>query len=202
MLRAEPLQPGQYCHLYNRGNNGETLFREQRNYVYFLRLYAKCIEPVAETFAYCLLRNHFHFLVRIKDSKDWQCSEHCQSFESFQPSRAFSNLSSTYTKAFNKAYQRTGSLFEKPFKRKLVDSDRYFVALVVYIHSNPKKHNFVDDLTDWLYSSYQAILSDKPSRIQRAGVLEWFGSRPDFEAAHRASMDETLIAPLIVGDWI
>ena len=122
--------------------------------------------------------------------------------ESLDPSRAFSNLFSTYTKALNKAYQRTGSLFEKPFRRKLVDGDRYFVALVVYIHSNPRKHNFVDDLADWHYSSYQAILSDTPSRIQRADVLGWFGSRSGFEAAHRASMDETLIAPLIVGDWI
>ncbi len=138
--------------------------------------------------------------MRIKDwREDWQCSEHCQSL---QPSRAFSTLFSTYTKAFNKAYQRTGSLFEKPFKRKLVDSDRYFVVLVVYIHGNPKKHHFVDDLTDWPFSSYHTILSDKPSRIQRADVLEWFGSRPGFEAAHRTLPDETLIKPLIVEDWI
>ena len=196
MPRPEPLRPGQYYHIYNRGNNGETLFRERRNYLYFLRLYAKYVEGVAETFAYCLLRNHFHFLIRIKD---WLSSEDSQSL---QPSRAFSNLFSTYTKAFNKAYQRTGSLFEKPFKRKLVDSDRYFCALVVYIHGNPQKHHFVDDLTDWPYSSYHAILSDKPSRIQRADVLEWFGSRLGFEAAHRILPDEALIKPLIVEDWI
>jgi hypothetical protein len=55
--------------IYNRGNNGENLFREQRNYPYFLKLYAKHIEPIAETYAYCLLRNHFHLLVKIKDEK-------------------------------------------------------------------------------------------------------------------------------------
>ena len=199
MSKPEPLQYGQYYHIYNRGNNGETLFRERRNYLYFLGLYAKYIEPIAGTFAYCLLRNHFHFLVQIKDwSKDWQCSEHCQSL---QPSRAFSNLFSTYTKAFNKAYQRTGSLFEKPFKRKLVASDRYFVALVVYIHKNPQRHHFVDDLVDWPFSSYHAILSDKPSRIQRADVLDWFGSRSSFQAVHSARLDETSIEPLIMDDW-
>ena len=58
---------------------------------------------------------------------------------------AFANLSSTYTKAFNRAYERTGSLFEKPFRRKLVESNRYFTCLAAYIHRNPQRHGFVDD---------------------------------------------------------
>ncbi|MBN1976347.1 MAG: hypothetical protein JW918_03000, partial [Anaerolineae bacterium] len=62
-----PLEHGQYYHIYNRGNNGENIFIEERNYSYFLGLYAKYIEPIADTFAYVLLRNHFHLLVRIKD---------------------------------------------------------------------------------------------------------------------------------------
>ncbi len=102
MSNLPPLLNDQYYHIYNRGNNSETLFREQRNYPYFLELYVRYIQPVAETYAYCLLKNHFHLLVRIKD---------CQSYP---PSRAFANLFSTYTKAFNRAYQRSGSLFEKP----------------------------------------------------------------------------------------
>jgi putative transposase len=66
MTSPTPLQPGQYYHIYNRGNNRENVFIEKRNYPYFLKLYARHIEPVADTYAYCLLRNHFHFLVRIK----------------------------------------------------------------------------------------------------------------------------------------
>ena len=113
MSKPEPLQYGQYYHIYNRGNNGETLFREQRNYPYFLKLYANYIEPVAATYAYCLMSNHFHLLVRIKEYEE--CKKVCQSLKDWQtyeavyPSRAFSNLFSTYTKAFNKSYQRTGS---------------------------------------------------------------------------------------------
>ena len=60
-MTIQPLQFGQYYHIYNRGNNRENLFAEQRNYPYFLKLYAKHILPVAKTFAYCLLPNHFHF---------------------------------------------------------------------------------------------------------------------------------------------
>jgi hypothetical protein len=114
MPRPEPLLHGQYYHIYNRGNSGETLFCEERNYPYFLKLYAQTIEPVAQTYACCLMPNHFHFLVRVKDFKDWQPSEDCQSCRSLAASHAFAVLFSTYTKAFNKAYQRTGSLL--PFQ--------------------------------------------------------------------------------------
>jgi len=188
MSKLEPMQHDQYYHIYNRGNNGEVLFREQRNYLYFLNLYARYIEPVAETYAYCLMNNHFHLLVRIED---------CRSYEA---SHAFANLFGTYTKAFNKAYQRMGSLFEKPFRRNLVDCDRYFTYLVVYIHRNPHKHGLVRDFRAWPHSSYPAILSNCPSRLQRAAVLDWFDNRSDFEGAHLTLVDEAVIEPLIVGD--
>jgi len=68
MKTTAPLQPGHYYHVYNRGNNREDLFREERNYRYFLQLYARHVLPIAITFAYCLLRNHFHFLVRIRET--------------------------------------------------------------------------------------------------------------------------------------
>ena len=63
-MANEPLQYGCHYHIYNRGNNRENLFVERRNYPYFLKLYTKHIQPVAETFAYCLLQNHFHFAIR------------------------------------------------------------------------------------------------------------------------------------------
>jgi putative transposase len=61
------LEPGAYYHIFNRGINRTNIFLEERNYAYFLNLYAKHVEPTTETFAYCLLRNHSHLLVRIKD---------------------------------------------------------------------------------------------------------------------------------------
>jgi len=188
MIKREPLQYGEYYHIYNRGNNRELLFREDRNYPYFMKLYRKYIAPIAETFCYCLLPNHFHILVRIRDFED--CKEDCQSFKDWQsyshiyPSRAFSKLFSTYTKAFNKSYNRTGSLFEKPFKRKLIEDDRYFTSLVVYIHRNPQRHGYVSNFKDWSHSSYKVILSDKPTLLMRDTVLNWFGGRKGFEEIH------------------
>ena len=218
MPGPEPLQPGEYYHIYNRGIDGEVLFREVRNYHHFLRLWAKYIEPVADTYAYCLLSNHFHFLIRIKqeetgpilkigpvlDGEEDQTGPVSKTGPVSGPvlsvSRQFNNLFIAYAKAFNKAFDRTGSLFESPFKRRRIDSDRYFVTLVVYIHRNPEKHGFVDDFRRWPYSSYQAILSTRATRIQRAAVLDWFGGAAAFEEMHTARVDEALIEALIVDD--
>jgi hypothetical protein len=117
-------------------------------------------------------------------------------------SRQFNNLFIAYAEAFNKAYDRTGGLFESPFKRRLVDSDRYFAALVAYIHRNPQKHGFVDDFRDWPYSSYHAVLSMQSTRIQRAAVLDWFDGPAGFKEAHALLVDEAIIEPLIADDGL
>jgi len=198
---SEPLIPGCYYHIYNRGNNGENIFREERNYRYFLQLYAKYIQPIAETYAYSLLFNHFHTMARMRDEaelKELSSSEELSSYLSQQ----YANLFGTYTKAMNKAYQRTGSLFENPFERKRVDRDNYFTYLVAYIHRNPQTHGLVDDFRAWPWSSYGAILSEKPTKVMRADVLEWFGGQAAFVDAHLMEVNERLIAPLIVDDFV
>jgi putative transposase len=66
MQKTVSLEYGKYYHIYHRGNNRENIFFEEKNFEYFLKLYVKYIVPVADTYAYCLMKNHFHFLVRIK----------------------------------------------------------------------------------------------------------------------------------------
>ena len=63
-----PLSPGNTYHIYNHANGFENIFENEGNYVYFLKKYAEFISPIADTFAYALMPNHFHFLVRIKPS--------------------------------------------------------------------------------------------------------------------------------------
>lgn len=62
-----PLQPGFYYHIYNHANGSENLFLNDENYNFFLKRYTSYIMPVDDTFAYCLMPNHIHFLVRIKE---------------------------------------------------------------------------------------------------------------------------------------
>lgn len=199
---ASVLQPGQYYHIYNRGNNRENIFVSDENYRYFLKLYAAHIEPVADTYAYCLLKNHFHVLVRIKaDHNLTSLGETDLSGLPRTPNQSFSNLFNAYAKAFNKAYQRTGALFQRPFSRILVTSEVYFRRLVTYIHQNPQKHGFVADFREWPYSSYQAHLSDKASRLQCGAVLAWFDGHQNFIAAHQTAVDDQPIRALIRDDF-
>jgi REP element-mobilizing transposase RayT len=70
MNTKQPLEYDSYFHIYNRGINGEDLFLETSNYEHFLNLYSKYIDPIAETYAWCLMKNHFHFLVRIRSENE------------------------------------------------------------------------------------------------------------------------------------
>jgi REP-associated tyrosine transposase len=196
MFKPVPLQHGQFYHVYNRGNNRQALFVEERNYRYFLTLYARHVEPVAETYAYCLLPNHFHFLVRIQDLTGLQDLSGLK-----LPSQCFSNLFNAYARAFNKAYGRTGSLFQRPFGRVPVTSDAHFVWLIAYIHRNPQKHGLVDDFGGWPYSSYHTFLSTKATRLKRDDVLAWFEGAAGFQAFHRQQIAASQIAPLVAEDF-
>mgnify|MGYP000552757306 CR=1 FL=1 len=184
MPSPTPLEYGTYYHIYNRGNNREDIFIESRNYLHFLRLYERHISPVVETYAYCLLKNHFHFLVRIKDE------ETLETLKVSTPSQHFSNFFNAYTKAMNKAYGRTGSLFQHPFRRIIVQDEAHLLRLVTYIHQNPQKHRFVEDFRVWKYSSYHACISDNPTQVQCDTVLAWFGGKAGFIAAHQVKVDE------------
>ncbi|MCA9950988.1 MAG: hypothetical protein KDE48_15155 [Anaerolineales bacterium] len=200
-MSIKPLRFGQYYHIYNRGNNRENLFVQQRNYLYFLQRYTQYILPVAETFAYCLLPNHFHFAIRTRTEEEqetyWR-EQICLFLENKQiskpifklipPSQAFKNMFIAYTRAFNRATDRTGTLFERPFHRKPVDNHTYLITLINYIHQNPQKHGLIDDFRDWKWSSYRAYGSDQPSNIQREEVMAWFGGHDNFAEAHQTDL--------------
>ena len=196
MSKPTPLQYGKYYHVYNRGNNRENIFIDDRNYPHFLELYTKYVEPVADTYAYCLLRNHFHFLVRIKTMEEQETPR------VLRPSQQFGNLFNAYAKAINKAHGRTGSLFQNPFGRAEVASAAHLLWLVVYIHLNPQRHGFVDDFRTWTYSSYQAMVSAKPTRLRRDDVLGWFDGLDGFELSHRRDVPGYRVASLVLEDFV
>ncbi len=207
MTSPAPLLYDTYYHIYNRGNNRENIFIQEGNYVHFLNLYGKYIPPIADTFAYCLLRNHFHFLIRIKseqeiletlkvfhsdhdhgrqsaDNNGGILDRSGRPLESSHPSKHFSDFFNAYAKAINKAYCRSGSLFQHPIGRVMITSDRQFGNVIAYIHSNPQKHKFTDDFRSWKYSSYGLILSGRPGVIQRDAVIEWFGGEQQYIRLH------------------
>jgi putative transposase len=105
------------------------------------------------------------------------------------------------TKAINKAYRRTGSLFEHPFERIEVSSEQYLLRLVIYIHHNPQTHGLIADFRDWPYSSYHALCDTRHTHLCRDSVLAWFGSLAQLAAAHRCSDDDPRFAALCLEDF-
>ena len=106
-----------------------------------------------------------------------------------------------YSKGINKAYERSGALFERPFRRIVVDSENYFSHLVVYIHRNPQRHGLIADFRAWPYTSYGTMLSDKATHLRREEVLAWFGGRSAFEAVHTIGTEDALPEPLLLEEW-
>jgi REP element-mobilizing transposase RayT len=180
------LAPDTYYHIFNRGINKEILFKEKRNYNYFLNKYLKFISPIAKTYAFCLLKNHFHFLICtrsedilkkfIPEGKDYS-SEQIISLQ-------FSHLFNSYAQAINKRFSRTGGLFETPFRRIEINEEHYLIQLIAYIHLNPLKHGFTKDYVNYLYSSYQLLLAGKSKILETNTVMNWFGGPQLFSSFH------------------
>lgn len=195
-----PLEKGNYYHIYNRGNNGNDVFFDSANYLHFLKLYAKYIAPIAETYAWCLLKNHFHFLIYTKLNHeiihdDLKYST-IQATSEVDPSKQFGFLFNAYTQAVNKKFGRTGSIFENPFVRKLVNSESYLKNLIFYINNNPIHHGITNDINNYRWSSYNSVLSDKPTKINRAAILELFGGKESFIEYHFGTNNLTDITNL------
>lgn len=191
-IRNQPLIPGSYFHIYNRGLNSRKVFFERENCRYFLQQYEKYVSPFVQTFAYCLLNNHFHFLVQVKEERVIQqvCGDENQKPLYWYVSNAFSSWLKSYTQAVNKRYLFTGPVFERPFKRIEVNSDEYFTRLVTYIHQNPVKHCVRKEFETYPFSSYQSIIQTaNQTNLEREKLLNWFGGLDAFVECHNIPVE-------------
>ncbi len=193
---------GGIFHVYNRINNKELLFKSADNRTYFLKQYQKYLYPFLDTFCWNLLPNHFHFLVQIKTA------EEIKKYLQTLPSRELKPMEkkylagnattelllelewkrffTSYAMAFNKQHERKGNLFQRPFKRVEVMKESHFTQAIIYIHANAQHHKLCKDFTDYIWSSWHTILSDKPTHLKREEVLGWFGGRQQFIDVHKS----------------
>ena len=141
-------------HIYNQGNNKEKLFYSEDDYLHYLKLFRKNVFPHCQVIAYCLMPNHFHFLIHAtEDSVKIKKVGHLQVSEL---SNGFRLLQSQYAQYINKQTNRTGSLFRQKIKAKcLRDGDEHYgYTAFHYIHQNPIKALLVKRLEDWRFSSF------------------------------------------------
>lgn len=189
--KAEILVPETCYHVYNRANGSEKLFLSEENYRYFLQKYAEYISPIADTFCYCLMPNHFHFLLRIRKEEELKTLEAFPKFGTLEKllSKQFSNFFSAYTQAFNKHHGRMGSLFMKNFNRKAVKDKAYFKKLVHYIHYNPVEAGCCENPKSWKHSSYPLLITNQATFLKRSELIDWFGDLDNFVRYHTSQPD-------------
>jgi putative transposase len=155
-------EAGKIFHVYNRGNNQQRIFFERENYLFFLRKVRKHVLPHGDLLAYCLMPNHFHFLIVVKPSSPFPSNGFAPSDgngeEDVDPlalNLGIAVLLRSYTQAINKQYQRTGSLFQQKTKAKyLTETADYAFICFQYIHQNPLRAGLVAQLEAWEFSSF------------------------------------------------
>lgn len=176
--------PGHYYHLYNRGNNRQNIFFERENYLFFLRQFRLHVAAeAADVIAYCLMPNHYHFLVYLRGA---------------DLSEKMGYLSLSYTKAINKRFQRSGGLFQGPFQSIHVDAEAYLLNLSRYIHLNPVKAGLVQRPEDWDFSSYQEYVERRRGTLpQYQGLQQQAGGATAYQAFVES---ESVLMPAAIQD--
>jgi hypothetical protein len=133
------------------------------------------------------MKNHFHFLIRIKNVDEIITTK------KIEPSQSFSNLFNAYTKAYNKSYNRHGPMFERPFKRKIISNESYFQNLIAYIHNNPVHHAICEHPLNYPWSSYITCITDKKTKLKRSEVIAFFDDLENFKYVHQKKINDLSI---------
>jgi REP element-mobilizing transposase RayT len=161
-------QQGSYYHIFNRGAHQRSIFKDNENYLFALRKIKQYSNQFQHTIiAYWLIPNHYHLLVR--QDGDFKAS--------LLPQQVFNS----YTKAFNKRYNHSGTLFEDSFHIKIIRDTSHLLHLCRYIHGNPVKDGFVADPADWEYSNYREFIGARKGSLFDPGFFtEFFSDTKDY----------------------
>ena len=183
-------ESGGIYHVYNRSIDKKPMFLNDENYMFFIRQFDKYLSDFIKIQAYCLLGNHFHFMIQINDLPDLQTFQKLSNLSAENInvhqiiSHQFKKFFQSYAMAFNKQHNRVGTLFQTSFKRVLVKDEQHLLELVCYINTNAQKHGLVKDFKNWKWSSYNRTISETPSKIQKEVVLEYFDGKENFIYVH------------------
>jgi putative transposase len=167
--RADAFVQDGYYHVYNRGANHSLIFFRDEDFLHCLELIKRYARRYQITvIAYCLLSNHYHFLLR----QDGLASV----------SKFIGVVFNAYVQWLNRRLERSGTLFEGRFKHRRVNNEPYLLNLSRYIHANPVLHGLSDDPAMWEYSNYLEWVGQRPGAlVDRTFVSEYFDSPSAYE---------------------
>ncbi len=162
-------ESGATYHIYNRSN--ENIFYKRENYFYFLRNVKKHILPYADILSYCLMPNHFHFLLVVNEKGVEVSTKNFKEGVQLLP-KSIGTMLSSHTQAINKQEKRKGSLFAHTTKAKMLNEakNNYLLQCFMYIHQNPILAELVEKLEDWEFSSYPDYIGKRNGKLVNKGL--------------------------------
>jgi REP element-mobilizing transposase RayT len=187
---------GQPYHIIGRGNNGDKICYKADNYQYFLDKFATALAPYLHIYAYAILNNHYHIMIRVRSSEEIEAAAIIfykiklwrklkGDVNAFLVER-FQRFLGGYAQAIKNQEKRSGSIFEKSFQRIFIDTDNYWYSTLQYIHHNPIHHHLVANYNEYKYTSYNTYFSANKTGIERDFVLNAFGGLEEFRLSHQA----------------
>lgn len=176
-----PLSPANFYHIYNWGINEQEVFFSRENYCYFLRNFHKHLDEIASLYAYCLLPNQYHFLLRIKEVKRLP--------QAYQVggkvlNQAFDHAFHIYAELINKQENRLGPLFQPNFHISALQNREKLRQTVYHIHTHPRQKGLHADFRTYSFSSYQKFIQGAELSFRNREVFEWFGTKEGFIDFH------------------
>ncbi|MEO6356855.1 MAG: hypothetical protein ABIU77_06215 [Ferruginibacter sp.] len=204
-LLKSPFLPDNHYHLVFKSIDGILLFRQNSDYTIFLERFQQFTSLALNTWAYCLLSNHAHFIIKTKSikaiAKEIGEIDFAKQTVAMKKLLAASNKDAVldemmerqinsfmvsfanYTK--NK-YRHHGGLFQKPFKRLEVDTDSWLQTAIIYVHLNSLKHKVFNDYAAYLQGSYFYFIQQCNTYCASEEVLAFFDGLKQFISLHEA----------------
>ncbi|MDD3646394.1 MAG: transposase [Candidatus Gracilibacteria bacterium] len=149
----DPFVENGYYHIYNRGYNKSVIFNNKDCFVKFYKYLIALINEYKDikVVSYCLLPNHFHFII------------HNNGGTGTQISMFMKRLQGAYSVWHRTKYPLENKLpfFEGRFKAKYIGDEAYLYQCIAYVNFNPLKHQLVKDIKDYPYTSYHQLTTEK-----------------------------------------
>ena len=164
-------------HVMLRGINCQQIFEDEEDNEVFLKI-LRDYKPVCgyQLFAYCLMGNHVHLLIK----------EGTESLE-----QTFKRIGARFVYWYNTKYQRVGHLFQDRFKSEVVETPRYLYTVIRYVHQNPIKAGLCKRLEDYPYSSF-AEYTGQPDLVDFDCVEQYVSVQSVVESSLEQMTEECL----------
>jgi len=179
---------GNFYHVFNRASGKQLLYKEVQNYYYFLNRLHFYLGDYVYIHARCLIPNHFHLLIEIKEEEDMPSLPKNPDIHEII-TKKFKNFFLSYSMSYKIMFNQSSNVFAQKYKHSRLYTDADIRQILLYIHRNPKHHN-LGDWQNYRWSSYNEILYANSKSKKAMLILDLFEGREGYKKAHLAYIGE------------